>query len=144
MGLIHATCVKVDGVGILLRGPPGSGKTDLALRLMDQGADLVADDQVEIRVDEGAVLATAPEALKGFIEVRGLGIITVPCVPSVRVELVVDLEPTADISRLPAPAKVAIEGVELPVFSVSPFEGSAVIKLRLAVKADRHGILRNK
>ncbi|WP_040850329.1 HPr kinase/phosphorylase, partial [Nitrospirillum viridazoti] len=74
---VHATCVSVGGAGVLLRGASGSGKSDLALRLVDAGALLVADDQVALAADPTATLltATAPERLAGLIEVRGLGIL---------------------------------------------------------------------
>lgn len=143
MGVMHGTCVEVDGVGVLLRGPSGSGKSDLALRLMDEGARLVADDQVEVRKTGAQVLAAAPDALDGLMEVRGMGIIAVPNVSQVAIELVVDLITAEDITRMPEPSMVHIEGVELPLFFMVPFEGSATAKLRLAVRAVRHDIVRN-
>jgi len=71
---IHGTCVALSGLGVLLRGPSGSGKSDLALRLIDGGAKLVADDQVELALDAaGRVMARAPATLSGLLEVRGIG-----------------------------------------------------------------------
>ena len=72
---VHATCIDVDGVGVLLRGPPGSGKSDLALRLISDGARLVADDRAELTVDSGQITVSPPSEIAGLIEVRGLGVL---------------------------------------------------------------------
>ncbi len=143
MGLLHGTCLEIDGVGVLLRGPPGSGKSDLALRMVDAGARLVADDQVEIEVKGGQVSAVAPEALDGLMEVRGLGVVAMPHVASVNIGLVVDLMPREDLERMPEPSHTEIEGVQLPLFPMAPFESSATAKLKLAVRAVRHDIVLN-
>src|SRR5262249_56480335 len=94
---IQATCVAVDGHGLLLRGPPGSGKSDLALRLIDSGARLVADDGVELRREGLCLLArlpsTAPDSVRGRIELRGLGILPAPSVTEAPLVLVIDLVP---------------------------------------------------
>jgi HPr kinase/phosphorylase len=94
---LHASCAARNGHGVLLIGPPGSGKSDLILRLLDHGFDLVADDRVEL---DGGV-ARAPEALSGLLEVRGLGIVRLPYRDSVPVALVVEL---GEAERLPEPA----------------------------------------
>src|SRR5690242_15181364 len=114
MVLTHGTCVEIGGVGVLLRGPPGSGKSDLALRLIDRGARLVADDQTELRREGAAVLASAPPSIAGRIEVRGVGILELPQAPSVALGLVVDLVPAADIERLPEPAWCGYLDCRLP------------------------------
>src|SRR5690606_18170052 len=75
MLLIHATCVVIGEIGVILRGPSGSGKSDLALRLVDTGGLLVADDQVFLSVENGALVARAPPTISGKLEVRGLGIV---------------------------------------------------------------------
>lgn len=140
---LYGTCVEVDDVGIVLRGPPGSGKSDLALRLVDQGARLVADDQIHIWVDGGRLLGAAPGTIDGLMEVRGMGIITMPSVARVEIELVVDLLVAEDISRMPEPGYTEIAGVRLPLFHLTPFEASATAKLRLATRALRHDIVHN-
>jgi len=90
---IYGTCVALSGLGVLLRGPSGSGKSDLALRLIDGGACLVADDQVELALDAaGRVMAQAPRALAGLLEVRGIGILRMETARTAPVALVVDLE----------------------------------------------------
>ena len=88
MLLAHATTVLVDGTGVLLRGPSGSGKSDLALRLIDGGARLVADDQTALAVENGVLVAHPPRSIAGRLEVRGLGIVTVPWAPSAPIGLV--------------------------------------------------------
>ena len=71
---VHGTCIAIDGAGVLLRGPSGCGKSDLALRLIDGGAVLVADDRVSLEARAGDLVASAPDALAGLLEVRGVGI----------------------------------------------------------------------
>jgi len=142
-GLIHATCVAIEGPsgprGVLLRGPSGSGKSDLALRLIDAGARLVADDQCELaRVTQSGneppgLVARAPAALSGRIEARGLGIVEAPRLAEVRVALIVDLVPGGTLERLPEPGREELLGVSLPRLALDPFEASAPVKLRLAL-----------
>jgi len=135
---IQATCVAIDGRGVLIRGAPGSGKSDLALRLIDGGAALVADDGVELEAKNGELLARfppqAPPELKGRIEVRGLGIVEVGAGPAVRLALLVDLTPPDSIERLPENQCEPILGIELFRIQLAPFEASAPTKVRLAVR----------
>lgn len=131
----HATCVDIDGIGVLLRGPSGSGKSDLALRLIEGGARLVADDRVELAPAGGRVIASAPAALRGRIEVRGLGIVAVDAIPETSIELVVDLVAPDAVERLPAPATAEVIGLRLPLLRLAPFEASATAKVRVALKA---------
>jgi HPr kinase/phosphorylase len=121
---IHASCAARDGVGVLLLGPTGSGKSDLTLRLLDRGFMLVADDRVEI--EEG--VARPPPALAGLLEVRGLGILRLPYVSSVRLALAVEL---ASPTRLPVPARHAELG--LPLVSVDAGSPSAAHRVTLAL-----------
>jgi HPr kinase/phosphorylase len=141
MPLVHGTCVAIDGAGVLLRGPSGSGKSDLALRLIDGGATLVADDQVLIEARDGALVAEAPASIANRLEVRGLGIVEAPTAPA-RLRLLVDLMPPDDVSRLPEPRTGTITGTEgtegtesiaLPVLALAPFEASAAAKVRRAL-----------
>jgi HPr kinase/phosphorylase len=133
--LVHATTVAIDGRGVLLRGPSGSGKSDLALRLIDAGARLVADDQSELSRAGDAILARAPSAIAGLIEARGIGILRLDPLTLARLELVVDLVAPARVERLPEAASVAILGIDLPLIALAPFEASAPAKLRLALSA---------
>ena len=138
---VHATSVAIGGDGILLRGPSGSGKSDLALRLIDDGARLVADDQTELeRV--GAVLEMrAPATIAGRLEVRGLGILRVPSVAAAPLRLVVDLVAPEAVERLPEPEFCTLLGISLPLLRLAPFAASAAAKLRLALRAYAPGAL---
>ena len=98
---IHASCVAIGKAGVLLLGKSGAGKSDLALRLIDQGAVLVADDRTLVWVEKDALHARAPSTIKGLLEIRGLGIVTMPVRAKARIALVVRLGPEG--ARLPAP-----------------------------------------
>lgn len=141
MTLVHATCVAIKGDGVLLRGPSGGGKSDLALRLIDDGARLVADDQVEIAREPGSVrpIARATAALAGRMEVRGIGIVEAPAAAA-RIVLVVDLVVPAAVERLPAPRICVLEGLAIPLIAIAPFEASTPAKVRLAARRARHDI----
>lgn len=130
----HASCVEFEGVGLLLRGPAGAGKSDLALRLIEAGAALIADDQVELETRDGRLLARAPVALAGLLEIRGLGIVALPYQANTLVRVAVDLTAPAAPERLPEAEATRIEGVLVPVLRLVPFEPSAVAKLRMAAK----------
>ena len=136
--LLHATAVALavdDGwAGVLLRGPSGSGKSDLALRLIDDGGRLVADDQVALCGDAADVTLRAPPHLPDCLEVRGLGLVKVPTLPDAPLRLVVDLQPAAVIERLPAARAVLLAGMRVPSLALAAFEVSATAKLRLAVR----------
>lgn len=121
---IHASCAARDGRGVLLLGPPGSGKSDLLLRLLDHRFVLVADDQVQ--VSDGC--ASPPEALAGLLEVRGLGIVRLPYAAPARLALAVGMG-VGD--RLPCPARHPATG--LPMVMVDPAQASAPARVGLAL-----------
>lgn len=133
--IIHATCVEIGGAGVMLRGCPGSGKSDLALRLIDGGARLVADDQVIVSLERGRVIARPPSTILGRLEVRGIGIIEVPVVRKAKLQLVVDLVASDQVPRLPDRRNETFFDVPVNLIALSPFDASAAAKLRLAVKA---------
>lgn len=135
---IHASCVAIDGLALLLRGPSGAGKSDLALRLVDEGAQLVADDRVDIGPDgQGGLVARCPHAIAGLMEVRGLGLLPVPALDQAPLALIVDLGPVAE--RLPEPAFDILVGIALPCIQLDPFHASTPAKLRLAMAALARG-----
>ncbi len=138
---VHATCIALASEGVIVRGPPGSGKSDLALRLIDGGARLVADDYVELDVDGGDLIASAPKPIAGLLEVRGLGVAKVPSIERARVAMVVDLVAADAIERLPEQATCELLGVRLPQLRLDPFAASACAKVRLAAEAARRDIL---
>ncbi|PIW27302.1 MAG: serine/threonine protein kinase [Rhodospirillales bacterium CG15_BIG_FIL_POST_REV_8_21_14_020_66_15] len=135
---IHATCVAIGGAGVLLRGPSGAGKSDLALRLIDGGGPhgprLVADDRVDLCLRDGRVWAQAPEALRGLLEVRGVGIMPMRHVDEAPVALVCDLVAPHQVERLPEERSTPILGRDLPFIRLAPFEASAPAKIRLALR----------
>jgi HPr kinase/phosphorylase len=133
--LVHGTAVAIEGEAILLRGPSGAGKSDLGLRLIDGGADLVADDQALLRRAGARVVVLAPDAIAGMIEVRGVGIVRIAAVAGVPLALIVDLLPSGEIERLPEPRIEAVLGVAVPLIALAPFEASAAAKLRLILRA---------
>ena len=130
---VHGTSIALGRDGVLLRGPSGSGKSDLALRLIDAGATLIADDQTELRRRNGRLEMRAPATLEGLLEVRGLGIVRVPCVQDVPLRLVIDLVRPGTVGRLPEPRFVEFDGLSFPLLELAPFEVSAAAKLRVAL-----------
>ena len=124
----------MDGAGILLRGPSGSGKSDLALRLIDGGARLVADDQTELRRSGAGLVASAPAAIAGLLEIRGIGIVHCPPAASAPLRLVVDLVPAESVERLPEPRSCRYLDCDIPLIALAPFEASTPAKLRFAVR----------
>jgi serine kinase of HPr protein (carbohydrate metabolism regulator) len=130
--LVHGTAVAIEGDAVLLRGPPGAGKSDLALRLIEGGARLLADDQALLQRADDRVVVRAPAAIAGLIEVRGVGILRVDPVDEAPLALIVDLVPAAAVERLPDSRFEAVLGLAIPVIALAPFEASAAAKLRLA------------
>lgn len=139
---LHGTCVSVGGEGVLILGDPGSGKSGLALRLIDEPgygisgvllrSELVADDQVIVTRDH-RLLASAPATLRGKLEIRGLGIVTLTTVPSVALALVVKLQNHTAIKRLPDPATFDILGMALPLVEIDAKMASAPARIRAAL-----------
>jgi serine kinase of HPr protein (carbohydrate metabolism regulator) len=129
---LHASCVAIDGRAVLIEGRSGSGKSDLALRLIDRGAQLVSDDYTVLLRERGRLLAQPPATIAGRIEVRGLGIVEMPYAEGVPVALIVELADA--VERMP-PERVErrIAGVTLPEIAVVAHEGSAPIKVALAL-----------
>lgn len=135
MTQIHASCVALDGCGVVLRGPSGAGKSDLALRLIDDGAELVADDRVELTAEDERLYATAPPALAGLLEARGIGILKTAYRPRAHVVAVIDLIGANEtIDRLPPRRTITLEGIVLPATRLAAFEASAPAKVRLAMR----------
>lgn len=127
---------RQDWAAVMLRGPSGSGKSDLALRLIDQGAVLVADDRSCLEDIDGAVWISPPDPLAGKLEVRGLGIMQVSYQEKAPLRLVVDLKPLNEIERLPDQKTVTYLGYNVAYAQICAFETSAALKIRYALKAD--------
>lgn len=126
---IHATVVSIGGKAVLLTGASGAGKSDLALRLIDRGGMLVADDQVELTLRDGVLHASPPQTIAGKIEVRGIGIVDMPFATDVPVALVVDLDLPPE--RLPERHTRAMGGVDVPLAMLDARENSAPLKIEL-------------
>jgi len=134
MTKLHATAVALDGQGVLIQGPSGRGKSDLALRLIEGGADLIADDWVEIERDGEACRLFAPETLRGLIEVRGQGIVEIGAVQDIPLCLIIELKPRDEIERMPEAQEKLIEGIAFPVIEIDAFEVSAPAKIKMALR----------
>lgn len=130
---IHASCVALGGRAVLISGPSGSGKSDLALRLMDRGAVLVSDDRTDLRTSSGRLLASPPATIEGKLEVRSLGILAFPWEKDVPVALEIVLG--GAIERFPLErADRAWLGIAVPLVALAAFEASAPIKVELALR----------
>jgi serine kinase of HPr protein (carbohydrate metabolism regulator) len=134
---IHASTVAIDGRAVLITGPSGSGKSDLTLRLLDRGFALVSDDQTIVRKSGTRLTASAPPTIRGKLEIRGIGIVTMDQIDDQPVALVVEL--TSDIQRLPDDSRERpVMGVPVPLISVDAMSASAASKVSLAL--DRLGL----
>lgn len=149
-GNIHASCVAIGAKGVLILGESGAGKSDLALRLMDDGAKLVADDRTELYAAKGRPMARAPASIAGLIEVRGLGIVARPFRKNVGLALVVQLGKPVDLEnrRLPnqafyLPPKELGAVKPVPLIILDASSPSAPAKVRLALAAFTKGLIRN-
>lgn len=138
MSLLHqATCIAIGGRGVLIEGLPGSGKSSLALALIDRGAQLVGDDGVTLDVRDGRLLASPPPNIAGLIEVRNVGLLPLPTVAEVPVALVLTLDPQAP--RFIEQAEQAERGgVAIPLVRLWP--DTPVLHLRAELALERHGL----
>lgn len=157
---IHASCVLLDRAGemfgapadcgILLLGESGAGKSDLALRLIAQGARLVADDRVELSAETNGLIARPPAALAGLIEIRNVGIVALPHAPQARIALAVVLGTAENLPRLPVhqpyqlPSGIDLaENLRPPMIRLSASEASAPVKIAAAAAAFAHALFRD-
>lgn len=149
MTQIHATCVAREDAhqgagslsGVLLQGPSGSGKSDLAFRLIRRGWHLVADDRVDLVALDGRLMARGPKVLQGRMEVRGVGLHRFPFKDHASVTLICNLVDQVAVERLPEARDAVLEGIAIPMLHFYPFEASALDKLELALDAAEKGTL---
>jgi serine kinase of HPr protein (carbohydrate metabolism regulator) len=129
---IHASTVALDGRAVLITGPSGSGKSDLALRLIDRGFGLVSDDQTIVRREGDRLMASAPPTIAGKLEIRGIGIVSMEWLDNLPVALVVEL--TGDFVRMPDEDRErTILGVSLPLITVDATTASAAAKVMVGL-----------
>ena len=157
---IHAGCVLLGhagdafgapwDAGVLLLGDSGAGKSDLALRLIERGAVLVADDRCELFLRDEALWARAPAVLAGLIELRGVGIVALPHAAEARIALAVQLVAREAVPRLPEPTRFVppeilgvSSGLWPPLIALASFEASAPAKIAAAVAAFAGGLFRD-
>ena len=134
---LHASCVAIDGRAVLITGLSGSGKSDLALRLLDRGFTLVSDDRTIVGKEGDQLRASAPEGIRGKLEIRGIGIVDMESVDDVPVAMIVEL--TSDMARMPDDSRTRlILGSAIPLISVDAMTASAPSKV--AVALDRLGL----
>jgi serine kinase of HPr protein (carbohydrate metabolism regulator) len=132
--MLHGTAISIGGHGVLIMGESGSGKSDLALRLIDRGAILISDDVVFLETRDNAPILTVAPNIAGKIEVRGVGIFNVDFLASAPLRLAVQFVDAPD--RLPEDvAHTAIGGYVVPVSKLNPFEQSSAIKVEYALRA---------
>lgn len=133
--LIHASCVAIENAAVLLAGPAGAGKSDLALRLIDEGAQLISDDQTLLMEKNGALLASPPDTIQGLFEVRHVGLLQMPHVPAAIVRLYIELVPLSqNIERLPDEEFMTLLDVRVRRLMLPSFAASTLAKIRAALK----------
>lgn len=125
---VHASCVAIDGRGVLIAGPSGAGKSDLTLRLIDAGAMLVSDDYTVLTARDGVLHAAPPATIAGRIEVRGIGIVERPFARDIPVALWVE---AGTPERMPEAMTHVIAGIALPAYTLALLEASAPARIHL-------------
>ena len=136
---IHSTSVVIDDNGVLILGDSGSGKSDLALRLIDNGATLISDDISICRKNSNNIYLYCPPEIKGLLEVREIGIITVPFVERIKLRLVVNLK-SDNNERFPKDSSFRILGIKIPIINIEGKNSSAVAKIKVKLNEIRETI----
>jgi HPr kinase/phosphorylase len=131
---VPGTCVEVEGLGVLFRGPTGSGKSDLALRLIDSGGQLIADDYTELSLENATLIARAPQTIRGLLEVRGIGILKIDGTLQTNLGVIIDLVTPEQVERIPEDQSEELLGIHIPLFRLFPREASGPAKVRLVVR----------
>ena len=142
---VHGTSVSIDGDGVLFRGPPGSGKSDLALRMINCGAQLVSDDQVCLTRRNDNIFMSSPQIIRNSMEVRGIGIVNSIAQKEAPLILVLNMLPNNVANRMPIWHLCTYLDIKVPAVEFAPFEISAHLKVKLAVNlARKNGIEMNR
>jgi hypothetical protein len=137
--VMQASAVVVGGRALLIKGPPGSGKTSLALALIDRGAGLIGDDGVTLTRDGEALIASPPPRIDGLLEVRGVGLVTINVAAPAPVALILSLGGPAHerLPETPLPMQV-IAGVAVPVLAFDPGNIAPAVRAEWALR--EHGL----
>ncbi len=137
---VHGTCVAINGKAVLITGSPGSGKSSIALQLIDRGAILVADDQTLITYTEGQLVAHPPQTIQGLLEVRGVGLISYPFQEKSPLVLSVEICDDDSYERLPEPTFIAYYESRIPLLKLMRGDplGAIKIELKLSQEDDSH------
>ncbi len=148
MTLIHANCFRFNQKAILLRGKPGSGKSDITLRAIEEAnASLIADDQVKLHVQDHKIFASAPRSLAGLLEIRGLGFLKLPYIEKSEIGLIVDLVESELIPAFAQENYETLDGISLPCIKLDTNMPSIIHILKLASNnipykfPDKNGVL---
>jgi len=132
--LIHGTCLQYKNVGLLLQGKSGIGKSDLTLRLIDNGGTLVSDDQVCLSHSNNILYAYPPEEIEGKIEIRGIGIVKMPYLKQTQVDCTIQLDDQQNIERLPFEQTIELCGHKVKQYHIDPKSQSAIAKINTIIK----------
>ncbi len=133
--LLNVTCVSIDKKAVLIAGPPGAGKSDLALRLIDYGAELVADDQTELKREKGVLIASAPSSIKGLFEIRHVGLVRMTPIASAPVALYIELALLHEkLERLPEQNPMILLDHPVRRLRLPAFAASTPAKIRAALR----------
>jgi serine kinase of HPr protein (carbohydrate metabolism regulator) len=128
---LHGTSVDVKGSGILICGKPGTGKSSLALQLIDRGAVLIADDQTVLSHEEEGLILRSPASLKGIMEVRGIGLCSFPSQDQSSLRLAIELCEKEELERLPAPLFIEYHNLKIPLLKLKKHDPLGAIKVEL-------------
>ncbi|MEM9279348.1 MAG: HPr kinase/phosphatase C-terminal domain-containing protein [Pseudomonadota bacterium] len=134
----HCNALMIDGTGIVIKGPSGSGKSSLTMGLLERArhagaeAHFVSDDRTLLNKEEGILTAQAPDTIRGKIELRGHGIMDFPYLEKSMVHLIVWLVNDTDLERMPAPKTTVIEDIELPLIEVPCRHEQASVRIVFA------------
>jgi serine kinase of HPr protein (carbohydrate metabolism regulator) len=135
--ILHAGLIALRHAGlwrgVLLQGSSGAGKSDLALRCLDLGFVLIADDRVETWASDGRLFGAPPQVLAGLVEARGLGLVTIGHRPWARIALAVDCVASGEAARMPELQVFEAFGLTIPRLQLACLEASAPAKLRHAL-----------
>jgi serine kinase of HPr protein (carbohydrate metabolism regulator) len=132
--ILHGSAVALDGGAVMMQGLSGSGKSDLCFRLIESGGKLICDDQVALERRQGKIMVSAVAAIRGLIEIRGVGLVKYPVAVPTRLFLVVRLVKREEVPRLPEWETADILGVALPQLKLHAFDASTPLKIRKAIE----------